>query len=458
MSKPSLEYHGLPKLRRFHPLLPKHFRVDNIATEPSEYRDSSVGATSPGNTTSHSTLIAKKEALSSRNIRAESVDQRTRNLELQRSKLFNELYQMEDEHRKKDSLRARLLSIQSHLNQLNSMSTKAKDIMTFEVSLLDRLNSEITSLRSPLSLANTDSEDSVSAATPRYKTLMCMDVSGVLAVVEVGDLITAHLNLLGQKCSIDLPANLRRLSEKELEKWLMAHLRLRSWAGELKLDYYRSIVEQETTIAVVLQGYIFPVACLTLREASPSDILIEVKDKGVEMSLLVPSTRFNLPTSLGLLSSASRKRLHQTLQANLLVQRKFGVCSLIYKSYSYHLGRLVTKTMPGHGELFSIRVFPERIPFRKNVHEYVLGEVKLQVREDEVTIVLAIDSLAELLRLNLVWKQGEVYLREEVNTQVFDFLKGLQFVQPRESPITLLKSLEMLSSLKPQLAAHISKP
>ena len=285
-----------------------------------------------------------------------------------------------------------------------------------------------------------------------------MDVSGVLAVVEVGDVITAHLNLLGQKCSIDFPASLRRLSEKELGKRQMSHLRLRSWAGDLKLDYCTSIVEQETTIAVVLQGYSFPVACLSLTEASPSDILIEVKDKGIEMSLLVPSARFNLPTSLGLLSSASRKRLHQTLQGNLLVQRKFGVCSLIYKSYSYHLGRLVTKTIPGHGEFFSIRVLPQRSPFLKHVHEYVLGEVKLQVREDEVTIVLVVESLAELLRLNLVWKQGEVCLREEVNTEVFDFLKGLQFVHPRESPITLLKSLEMLSCLKPQIAAHISKP
>ena len=456
MSSQSIKYRARLKLRRFHPLLPKHFRGDNIATEPSE--DRGLSAASPGNTPSPSAQLPNKNPAACRNRRAEIVEQRMRNLELQRSKLFNELFQMEDQHQKKDSVRARLSSIQSHLEQLESMSVKAKALMTFESSLLARLNSEIATLQSPLPAITTHTEEPIAAIAPRYKTFICTDVSGILAVVEVGNVITAHLNLLGQKCSIEMPTHLIRLNEKKRQKQLEDHLSLESWAGHLSLKYRHSFIEGETAILVVLQGFPYPVACLTLRETSPTDILIEIKDKDVEMSLIVPSSRLNLPARLHLLSSAIRKRLHQTLQANLLVQRKAGAYTLIYKTYSYHLSRLVTKTIPGHGEFLSIRVFPDRSHLRQSAHEYALGEVKLQAREDEVTIVLAVDSLAEQLRLQFVWKQGEVYLREEVDTEVFAFLKGLQFHTPRESPITLLKSLEMLSSLKPQLAALFPRP
>lgn len=456
MSNQSIEYRAHPKLRRFHPLLPKRFRVDNIATEPSE--DRGLGIASPGNTPSPSAQLPRKDVVAGRNLRAESVDQRRRNLELQKSKLFNELYQMEDQHLKKDSLRARLSSIQSHLERLQSMSVKAKAMMTFEASLLERLNSEIATLQSPLFATITHTEEPLATITPRYKTLICMDVSGILAVVEVGGEITAHLNMLGQKCSTGMPTHLVQLNEKKRKAQLEDHLSLRSWAGTLTLNYHQSFIDGETVIAVILQGYPYSVACLTLRETSSTDILIEVKDKQIEMSLVVPSSRFNLPARLHLLSSGTRKRLHQTLQANLLVQRKAGLYTLIYKTYTYHLGRLVSKTIPGHGEFLSIRVFQDRSHRLKTEHEYVLGEVKLQVREDEVTIVLAVDSLSELLRLQFVWKQGEVYLREEEDTEAFSFLKELQFERPLESPITLLKSLELLSRLKPQLAAHFPKP
>lgn len=455
MNNQSLEYHPQPKFRRYHPLLPKHFRMDNLVTEPSEPLNHALLLSPTEHSSSPQPLTERHST--SRTHSLESLETRRRNLEVQRSKLFNELHQFEDQHLKKDSIRARLSSLRTHLERLQGMSKQAKLMMTFESTLLDRINGELANLKKPVKVSKFEENEKMDAKKRTEKLMVCMNVDGVLGIVEVGQEITVHLSQIRQKCSIPTPRHISKMKDlPEIVDALHKHLRLKNNSGSINLHYQAELNEKETSLSLALQGYPYPLVSLLLKETNESDILIEAQDTDMHMSLTLPASRLNIHSHLHELSRSDLHRLHKVLQGNLMTQRKSGVYSLIYKSYSYHLGRFISKAIPRHGELFSMRVLPPGSEFRNCKHEYAIAEVHLQAREDAVRITLGIDILTELLRLEFGWGQNLVCLREEDDARLFAFLRGLQFLAPRHSPITFLTSLEVLSSIKPQLASVIS--
>ena len=390
----------------------------------------------------------KRSSASARTLTKADIDSKTQALELQKSRLYQELYQMEDQHRKKNSIQARVASIQQHVSKLKDMSTKAKAMLARETGLLDRLNRELSAPQTPthLPLDQTD-RDHFPVAT--RSLLLTGDVSGVLSLLEFSTQVTAHLNFRGQRCSATLPFPVHRMSPKDLALKVVPHLYLKSGKGKLELAYDQVYPLGHITIAVTLTGYPHSVVCLDLSEAE-DEVTILGRDEDIKLALTIPAVKLNLISRLETLDSAARMRLQQSLQANLLVQQKGGMFTLMYKSYTYHLGRLVYRVLPKHGELFSIKIHGGRTQFRDSGNEKLVCTAHLQVKDEEAIVNLVVDVLSNSLRLHFRWKKEEFLYKEESDWELFAFLTNLQFVSAKDCPVTFLKSLEMLKSIKPR--------